>query len=164
MKTQEVSMTKDTMNKTAATDTAAPAEKATKSEGSGRSLSGFLVFAGVGATLAVGVSFMAETTKKDILLEALSSAEVTYDMASARSAEGLIEGTFHAVERAVQVTSVDDHSMKNVICATNEAGDLELFTFGKFHHTADVEKVAMNAELEAAAPAFCDAAFAQLNK
>jgi hypothetical protein len=164
MKTQEVSMTKYATNKTATTDTATPVAKTAKSEGSGLSLSGFLVFAGVGATFAVGVSFMAETTKKDILLEALVSADTAYDMASARPAEGLIEGTFHAVESAVQVTSVDDHSMKNVICATNGDGDIELFTFGKFHHTADVEKISMNAELEAAAPAFCDAAFAQLSK
>lgn len=157
-------MIKDATNKIATNDTSASAAKTEKSEGSGRSLGGLLVFAGVGATLAVGVSFMAETTKKDILLEALVSADAAYDMASARPAEGLIEGTFHAVESAVQVTSVDDHSMKNVICATNGPGDIELFTFGKFHHTADVKKVAMNAELEAAAPAFCGAAFAQLKK
>jgi hypothetical protein len=125
------------------------------------SLKEFVVMAGI--ALSGGIVFLhfSLNTKISELAGDMTPASSAFDLSTAQPAEDLVEDMLYPVDRAVMVDAAA--SDRHVICAIKKNGSLEVFIAKQADGDTSLRKSGMNNDLRAAAPAFCEAAFARID-
>lgn len=129
----------------------------TRSEG--MSMPEVLFVMAVGAICAVGILWFFSQVEQSKLAAQLAPNSMIFDMSTAKPAEDLFDILHYPAERSVVVKASNVKSARDVACAVNASGDLEILTLHKMVGETSLTKVKMNDELDAAAAMFCDTAF-----